>query len=194
MLGETRRKVPEPLRTKEKVKLARSITEAALLELRKKEVIRNSQFRKLSTKPRRIFTDKRTLNNFTIGGNCVDITGLLQPELEKKGLSSGIVYSGLIIGPNMYYHVYLSTRFGGEEIIIDPTIGQFLLGYNHVFVGTREQLKKLYFSWKDVIARDRNESWNQRYGEISYNVPYVFKYHGDYMQTIRRKAPFRLWQ
>lgn len=40
-------------------------------------------------------------------------------------------------------HVYLTTQVGRTEIVIDPTIGQFIEGYNHVFVGTRKQLKDL---------------------------------------------------
>ena len=36
-------------------------------------------------------------------------------------------------------HTYLVVR----NMLVDSTIGQFVEGYNHVFVGTRQQLKKL---------------------------------------------------
>lgn len=43
-------------------------------------------------------------------------------------------------------HVYLTPENAPHDVIIDPTIGQFVVGYNHVFVGTRQQLKSLVLS------------------------------------------------
>ena len=41
-------------------------------------------------------------------------------------------------------HTYITASYNGKEYIIDPTIGQFLEDYNKVFVGTRDELKKLF--------------------------------------------------
>ena len=41
-------------------------------------------------------------------------------------------------------HAYLTTELrDGSELIIDPTIGQFIKGFNHVFIGTRKELQDL---------------------------------------------------
>ncbi len=41
------------------------------------------------------------------------------------------------------WHSYLAVSYKGHEIIIDPTIGQFIEGHNHVFVGTVGQLRNI---------------------------------------------------
>jgi len=40
-------------------------------------------------------------------------------------------------------HEYLTTPTLSGEVLIDPTIGQYIAGHNHIFVGTRKQLKKV---------------------------------------------------
>lgn len=41
-------------------------------------------------------------------------------------------------------HVYLTTKLSnGSTLIIEPSIGQFIEGHNHVFIGSREQLHDL---------------------------------------------------
>lgn len=40
-------------------------------------------------------------------------------------------------------HFYLVSYSLEEEILIDPTLGQFLKGHNYVFIGTRMKLKQL---------------------------------------------------
>lgn len=40
-------------------------------------------------------------------------------------------------------HVYLTARIDPDEVIIEPTIGQIVLGHNHIFVGFRSDLRRL---------------------------------------------------
>lgn len=65
--------------------------------------------------------------------------GLMQMNIEVTFSSSGSVHDGSGI------HWYLVRNVDDVEVIIDPTLGQFLIGYNHIFVGTREKLRDLVF-------------------------------------------------
>lgn len=62
---------------------------------------------------------------------CLDLTGV---RTETHG--STYSYDGAA-------HTFLSPTETPYDIIIDPSIGQFILGHNHVFVGTRDLLRSL---------------------------------------------------
>lgn len=40
-------------------------------------------------------------------------------------------------------HIYLVARIDPDEVIIEPSIGQIILGHNHIFVGFRSDLRKV---------------------------------------------------
>lgn len=40
-------------------------------------------------------------------------------------------------------HEYLMIENSNVDIVVDPTLGQFLVGHNHIFVGTHAQLREL---------------------------------------------------
>lgn len=52
-----------------------------------------------------------------------------------------------------YDHVYLATPVLGVEVLFDGAIGQYLIGHNHAFVGTREQLRKLVLEESGVRGK-----------------------------------------
>jgi len=95
----------------------------------------------LSTDPEHVSLkiDKEKISQRTLSRNCIIFSQELKRGLRKVGVDSIMLGNAL--------HKYLQTVVGNENIIIDPTIGQFLEGYNHIFVGTREQLKQLVLEY-----------------------------------------------
>ncbi len=73
-------------------------------------------------------------------GQCGSFAEELQGGLVKEHLLADAVFSA---NRDSNGHVYLTTNVKDVEILIDPTIIQFLEGHKHVFVGTRNQLHKL---------------------------------------------------
>lgn len=63
---------------------------------------------------------------------CTSISGLVHRGLVREGFPARIV--------NMRTHTFIGTNVKGTNLIIDPTIGQFIKGYSHIFVGTRRDL------------------------------------------------------
>lgn len=76
----------------------------------------------------------------SLRGNCADFSDELQKNLAMMGILTHIAF-GVCITSAKIAHIFLITEVGGEEIIIDPTIGQFLTNHTHTFVGSREHLK-----------------------------------------------------
>jgi len=73
-------------------------------------------------------------------------------------------------------HVYLLAQEGSTEVVIDPTIGQFVEGHNHVFVGTRAQLRDVVFKqtrWEGPYKlvmdswRGKGDFWRKKWGDTS---------------------------
>ncbi|OGH11002.1 MAG: hypothetical protein A2857_00510 [Candidatus Levybacteria bacterium RIFCSPHIGHO2_01_FULL_36_15] len=79
---------------------------------------------------------------------CDTLSGVLKPKLEEKGLGAEIINvpdkkSEIIL------HSYVVVQESDIEVLVDPSIGQFIRNHTHVFVGTREQLRQLILGMKD---------------------------------------------
>lgn len=92
----------------------------------------------LSTEPNRV---GREINQESLSIKCEPFSVELQRCLKKVKLDSTIVGN--------VEHLSLRTQGKEGEIIIDPSIGQFLAGYNHVFVGTRDELRKIVLEYAE---------------------------------------------
>jgi hypothetical protein len=87
----------------------------------------------LSTDPKKV---GKKVNRETLIGKCQSFTEELQRYLALEGLNSRRVVN------SWRDHFFLKIIGKEGEIIIDPAIGQFLDGYNHIFIGTSENLEK----------------------------------------------------
>jgi len=72
-------------------------------------------------------------------GGCISSSNYLRKNLRKLGVGAELVSSATTYPEHYYLQLYQDMT----EVLIDPTIGQYLDGHNHVFVGTRRQLKDL---------------------------------------------------
>ena len=81
----------------------------------------------------------------SLRGNCADFSDELQKNLAMMGILTHIAF-GVCSSSAKIAHIFLITEVNREEIIIDPTIGQFLTKHTHTFIGSREQLKLLVFN------------------------------------------------
>lgn len=71
-------------------------------------------------------------------------------------------------------HVYVVTTDSPVEVLIDASIGQYILGYNQVFVGTREQLKQLVFDNRNSLRKTfPNESVEDFFKRIWGDTTYL---------------------
>jgi hypothetical protein len=82
---------------------------------------------------------KDVVSWMTLSYNC----GRFSAELKKCLLKLGIQTTMSSASNDKPEHVYLVPDNIPYDIIIDPTIGQFIMGYDTVFVGTRDQLKNI---------------------------------------------------
>ena len=71
---------------------------------------------------------------------CQPFSWALKEALVDFGLQVQVVSSG---NRAIAEHVYLATGIDPNEVIIEPTIGQIILGHNHIFVGFRSDLRKI---------------------------------------------------
>lgn len=103
---------------------------------------------------------------------CQSASFSLKEGLVRSGLQIRVVSSG--DRSVMAEHVYLVAGIDPEEIIIEPTIGQIILGHNHVFVGFRRDLKK-------VVLEMTGGS------DLPYQMhPLYARYHQEYPEEIFR--------
>ena len=84
------------------------------------------------------------INKRSLLWECVDFSFELQASFSRIGVASEVQGSSSNQVDAM--HVYVTPRDNPHDIIIDPTIGQIIQGYNHVFVGTRPQLRNLLYA------------------------------------------------
>lgn len=91
----------------------------------------------LSTNPKLVNKEggKNIVNQVTLTDKCKDFSDELQRCLRLEGLNSVIV-EGL-----WFTHFSLRTVGDEGEVIIEPTLGQYLTGFNNVFVGKPYELK-----------------------------------------------------
>lgn len=92
---------------------------------------------KLSTDPERV-SPEIARGSFSL--MCGTFSRELKIKLSIEGVNAEVVYAD---NGDPLDHVYLQSTNGASEVLIDPTIGQFLEGHNQVFVGGREQLREL---------------------------------------------------
>jgi hypothetical protein len=122
----------------------------------------------LSTNPDLV---DQTITPETLRGKCGTICEDLQDRLKTAGVLVDMCISG---DRNTSWHRYLGTRHDGVEVIIDPSIGQFIKGHRQVFIGTRDQLKQLVLHPKTVIVNARtsipHEVFSRTWGSISQVV------------------------
>lgn len=71
-------------------------------------------------------------------GACRTFCVAFVEALTEVGLKARVVRSA---GPANNGHTFI--ELANEDLIIDPTIGQYLKSHKHIFVGTREQLRNL---------------------------------------------------
>lgn len=71
---------------------------------------------------------------------CQPFSWALKEALVGFGLQVQVVSTG---NRSVAEHVYLVARIDREGVIIEPTIGQIILGHNHIFVGFRCDLRKI---------------------------------------------------
>lgn len=91
----------------------------------------------------RLSTDPNKISHFSDNefyGNCGTFTSELSKALQEEGLELPTYTSSR---EDSNWHGYLIANDDGVEVIIDPTIGQFIQGHNHTFVGTRRELREL---------------------------------------------------
>lgn len=80
------------------------------------------------------------VNAESLQGKCQPFSWALRETLVSFGLQVQIVSSG---NRSIAEHVYLVARTDPDEVIIEPTIGQIILGHNHIFVGFRSDLRRI---------------------------------------------------
>jgi hypothetical protein len=87
-------------------------------------------------------TNEYTRENFA--GLCKTMSTILKEVLAPMGVDVRICRSGSEHWLSHYCLVLNEPN--KEEILIDPTIGQFVVGHNHAFIGTRQELKELFLT------------------------------------------------
>lgn len=92
---------------------------------------------KLSTKPERVSPE---VDRFKLSLMCGTLSRGIKDKLVQQGIDAEVC-CGDNVDP--LDHVFLVAKEGPEEVLIDATIGQFIEGFNHVFVGSREKLRDL---------------------------------------------------
>jgi len=75
-----------------------------------------------------------------LSGQCVGHTNELNRYLEARGIPNTIVKS-----KNNQVHTFLKCQTTEGEIIIDPSLGQFI-NYPNIFVGTLAELRAVFLS------------------------------------------------
>lgn len=114
---------------------------------------------KVSTSPAKV---QQGVNEESLSNQCYLFSSELQQCLGLTGLDTKLA----IADTPAPVHYYLTTQNAPHDVIIDPTIGQFVIGHNHVFVGTRQQLIDL------VLSQTGHESPYKLRGDGS-NHPYL---------------------
>lgn len=99
---------------------------------------------KLSTSPAKV---QDGVNFRSLDLACDLFSRELQQCLSLLGLQTEMHGSTYDHNIDTAEHIYLTPKNAPHDTIIDPAIGQFIMGHNHVFVGTREQLKSLVLNY-----------------------------------------------
>ncbi|MFS8130407.1 MAG: hypothetical protein ACMG57_00360 [Candidatus Dojkabacteria bacterium] len=86
---------------------------------------------------------------------------LRQIILQYHGMVLDIVHSDFKTPytTNAFHHFYLNTAIGSEEVIVEATLGQFLINYRGIFIGSRIQLKELFINALQKDPSLFNSTW-----------------------------------
>jgi hypothetical protein len=119
------------------------------------------------------------LDEHYLAGKC----GTYSPKLQEKLVDRGYkIQRSTSAHPIAHlpddrgsFHVYLVTRIQGQEILIDPTAGQFIKGQNRIFVGTRAELEALVLNPQTEIINTsprltRQEAFWSHWGSESKSL------------------------
>lgn len=71
---------------------------------------------------------------------------------------------------NMHIYLVISGNSPDEDIIIDPTANQFINGYQGMFIGTREDLRKLVLNSEIINTKSKDnpqEAFERTWGNTS---------------------------
>jgi hypothetical protein len=131
---------------------------------------------KLSIFPK--IVDSHSVNSETLFRLCRTLSIELQDKLIKQGINAKISSSN---HPDNNAHNYVVVG----EIIIDPSIGYFLEGHNHVFIGTRKELKDLVMSETYEIIHSKSKNDPELFFERTWGTDYIAK-------TFKKRARFRI--
>jgi hypothetical protein len=74
-------------------------------------------------------------------GKCGPFSDAMVDQLTDFASVEGMLVTSA--HPNPHFHVYVVLGTNENAVIIDPSIGQYLLGYRKSFVGTRTELRNL---------------------------------------------------
>lgn len=152
----SKNKEPERLPPVDPIQRIKGKVEEALQELNKKQ---GRKLLRLSTDPAKV---GELVNQGSLFNQCRNISEPLQDILENSGVPAHLAVSRFILNNRVYLnnrvdefkatsdHTYLIVDEKNEDILIDPTIGQFVLGHNHTFVGTRDSLRQIVFSQRQL--------------------------------------------
>lgn len=106
-----------------------------------------------------------TITPDMLKGKCGTISGELRDALSPVGIDTDICISEARLST---WHRSLKTTLQGVEIIIDGSIGQYVAGHTHVFVGTRAELKQLitnpHTTLINTTISDRAEFFQRTWG------------------------------
>lgn len=91
---------------------------------------------KLSTIPERVHSD---INSTTL----LDVCPRFSQELHVGFATIGIQTEILTSEDSEREHLYLAPVYNPHDIVIDPSIGQIIVGHNHAFANTRTHLRQL---------------------------------------------------
>jgi hypothetical protein len=140
---------------REAVESWRSLTETALQQEFGRSDETLAIFRgKLSTCPEFVHPD---VNERSLLFECVDFSYELQASFSRIGVATEV--QGSNVNPDGARHAYVTPISNERDIIIDPTMGQILHGHNHVFVGTRPQLRNFVYAQMRSDAQYRIDSF-----------------------------------
>jgi hypothetical protein len=124
-------------------------------------------------------------------GMCDDFSRGLHRDLLARNIRTKIVFSRDYVEIQDDYpeHLYLVGEIerrirGRQEVVIDPSLGQFIPEHPQVFVGTRRQLRRLVRTSPRVFASEgpdvrsqeipqahRNGFFRKIWGERSMSLP-----------------------
>jgi hypothetical protein len=74
-------------------------------------------------------------------GKCGTFSGDMVDQLTEFASVEGMLVTSA--HPNPHFHVYVVLGTNENAVIIDPSIGQYFLGYRKSFLGTRTELRNL---------------------------------------------------